>query len=164
VRRSRTIVIHPVAARITSCWLALALVGCGEPPPSPAQRATPRKDDPELVHSWQMPADKSVLAAADLGSKPPALADALMAGGVAPGITHRVATACAERSALAGTASVALRLAIAEDGRVASLDGDPAGTAADCLVDAVRAELGKLDPLPAGAALMVLRFHAATPR
>lgn len=151
-------------ARFASCWLVLVLAGCGEPPPPPGPRATPRKDDPELMHSWQLAADKSVLAAADLGSKPPALADALMAKGAAPGLTHRAATSCAQQGALADASSVALRLTIAEGGTVASLEGDPAGTAATCLVDAVKAELAKLDPLPAGAALMVLRFHAAGPR
>ncbi len=146
------------------CGLALVLAGCGEPPPPPGQRATPRKDDPELTHSWQMAADKSALAAADLGSKPPALADALMAKGAAPGISHRVATLCAQAGSLAGTSSVALRLTVAEGGAVTALEGDPAGPAATCLADAVRAELAATDPLPAGAALLVLRFHAAAPR
>lgn len=150
-------------SRIATCWLALVLTGCSDPPPS-APQPTPRPDDPELSHSWQMSADKSVLANADLGSKPPALADALMAGGKAPGITHRSATACAQQGSLAGTTSVALRLTIAEGGTVTSLEGDPAGTAATCIAEAVRAELATLDALPAGAALMVLQFHAATPR
>lgn len=160
----RTVRPSPLFVLLASCGLALALAGCGEPPPAPGQQATPRKDDPELSHTWQMPADKSVLMAGDLGSKPPALADALMAKGGAPGISHRSATACAQQGSLAGTSSVALRLTIAEGGGVASLEGDPAGTAATCLVDAVRAELGALDPLPAGAALLVLRFHPAAPR
>jgi hypothetical protein len=147
-------------------WLAAAVLGClgdGEAPPRPGERAKPRKDDPELLHSWQMPADKSVLEGADLGSKPTALADALMAEGAAPGITHRIATTCAEQGVLAGTASVALRLVIAEGGAVTSLEGDPAGGAATCIADAFRAELAKRESLPAGTALMVLRFHAATP-
>jgi hypothetical protein len=149
---------------LAACGLLLLVAGCGEPPPPPGAQALPRKEDPELLHTWQMPADASVLMAADLGSKPPELAEALMSRGAAPGISHRSATACAEQGALAGTSSVALRLAIAEGGAVASIEGDPAGPAATCLVEAVRAELAKLDPLPAGAALMVLRFHAAAPR
>lgn len=152
-------------SRFSLPWLAAAMVGCfgGEAPPEPGARALPRKDDPELTHSWQLPANQSVLSNADLGSKPPALADALMAGSAAPGITHRIATGCAQQGALAGTATVALRFSVAEGGTLGSLEGDPAGKAATCIGDAFRAELAKLDPLPAGAALMVLRFHAATP-
>lgn len=136
-----------------------ACFGDGEAPIKPGERAQPRKDDPELTHSWQLPAEHSVLEGADLGSTPPALADALMANGAAPGITHRIAGACAQRSALADTATVALRLTIAEGGSVSALEGDPPGAASSCLADAFRAELATLDPLPAGAALLVLRFH-----
>jgi hypothetical protein len=153
-------------SRVALGWLAAALVGCSGSEATTGEQATPRKDDPELTHSWQLTADQSVLSSADLGSKPPALADALMAGSAAPGIAHRIATACAQQGALAGTASVALRLSIVEGGTkgatVGSLEGDPAGGAATCIADAFRAELAELDPLPAGAALMVLRFHAAT--
>jgi hypothetical protein len=150
-------------ARCGPLWAVTLLVGCvGEAPPA-AGRATPREGDPELLHSWQLSADRSVLWSADLGSRPPALADALMAGSLAPSITHRIATACARQGALADTASVALRFTLAEGGGLASVEGDPAGEAATCIDDAFRAELAKLDPLPAGAALMVLRFHAATP-
>jgi hypothetical protein len=159
----RIVRIPAPLSRVALCWLAAALVGCsGEAPPL-GEQATPRKDDPELTHSWQLPADQSVLSSADLGSKPPGLADALMAGSAAPGIAHRIATACAQQGALAGTTSVALRLSIADGGAVGTLEGDPAGAGATCIADAFRAELAKLDPLPAGAALMVLRFHAATP-
>jgi hypothetical protein len=147
--------------RVATCSLVLLLAACGDPPPPAGPQATPRPDDPELVHSWQMPPDKSVLWSADLGSKPPALADALMAGGKAPGLAHRSATACAQQSSLDTTATVALRLTIAEGGAVSALEGDPAGPASDCLVGAVRSELAKLEPLPAGVALMLLRFHAA---
>jgi hypothetical protein len=149
-------------SRVATCSLVLLLAACGDPPPAGPQ-AAPRPDDPELVHSWQMPPDKSVLWSGDLGSKPAALADALMADGKAPGLSHRSATACAKESSLDTTATVALRLTIAEGGAVTSLEGDPAGPASDCLVGAVRSELAKLDPLPAGVALMVLRFHAAAP-
>jgi hypothetical protein len=142
---------------------ALALVGCGEPSP-PVAFASPRADDPPLVHSWQLPAGQSVLHGGDLGSEPPALADALMADSAAPSIAHRSARACARQGALASTASVALRLTIAEGGALAALEADPPGPAADCLAAAVRAELATLDPLPAGAALMVLRFDAAAPK
>lgn len=149
--------------RVATCSLVLLFAACGDPPPPPGPQATPRTDDPELVHTWQMPADKSVLWSADLGSKPPALADALMAGGKAPGIAHRSATKCAQESSLDTSATVALRLTIA-GGAVTALEGDPAGPASDCLVAAVRAELATLDPLPAGVALMLLRFHPKTPK
>src|SRR5690606_14269480 len=153
--------------RAALCLLAASVLGCsggGEAPPRPGARAQGRTGDPPLTQSWQMPADKSVLQSADLGSEPPALAEALMAKGTAPGITHRIATACATQGALQGTATVALRFAIAEGGAVGSLEGDPAGEAATCIGDAFRAELTELDPLPAGAALLVLRFHADAPR
>jgi hypothetical protein len=151
-------------SRVATCSLVLLLAACGDPPPPAGPQATPRPDDPELVHSWQMPPDKSVLWSGDLGSKPAALADALMASGKAPGLTHRSATACAKESSLDTTATVALRLTIAEGGAVTSLEGDPAGPASDCLVTAVRSELATLDPLPAGVALLVLRFHSAAPK
>jgi hypothetical protein len=153
-------------ALVSSCFALAAVVsGCfGGEPPSSGQQATPRPEDPELVHSWQMPAEASVLWSGDLGSKPPALADALMASSAAPSFTHRSATACAQQGLLTGTASMALRLTIAEGGAVTSLEGDPAGPAATCLVDAIRAELAKLPPLPAGAALMLLRFHPTAPK
>ncbi|MCA9654427.1 MAG: hypothetical protein KC501_31200 [Myxococcales bacterium] len=150
-----------------SLTLAVLLSGClgaDQPPPAPGQRAKGRKGDPELVHHWQMPADKSPLQSADLGSEPPALADALMQGGAAPSITHRIALACATQSALAGTESVALRLGVAEGGTLESLEGDPAGKAASCLADALRAELAESSDLPAGAALLVLQFHGSEAR
>lgn len=149
-----------------SLLLATALSGCfgaDQPPPAPGKRAKGRKGDPELVHNWQMPADKSPLQSADLGSEPPALADALMAGAGAPGISHRITLACASKGALKGTASVALRLTLAESGAIDSLEGDPTGDAATCLADALRSELEALEGLPAGAALLVLRFHATAP-
>ena len=149
--------------RVATCSLLLLLAACGDPPPPAGPQATPRPDDPELVHSWQMPPDKSVLWSADLGSKPTALADALMAGGKAPGIAHRSATQCAKQSSLDTSATVALRLTVA-GGAVTALEGDPAGPASDCLVAAVKAELATLDPLPAGVALMLLRFHPRTPK
>ena len=150
-------------SRVATCCLALVLAGCGDPPPPPGAQPTPRADDPELTHSWQMPADKSVLWGADLGSKPAALAEALMAGGT-PGIAHRSATACAQQGSLGTTPSVALRLTVAEGGAVTAVEGDPAGPAATCMADAFRTELGKVAALPAGAALIVLRFHPAAAR
>ncbi len=133
--------------------------GDGEAPPRAGERAQPRKDDPPLTHSWQLPATTSVLEGGDLGSLPPALADALMANGAAPGISHRIATACAQAGALVDTATLALRVTIDAGGNVTALEGDPAGGPATCLADAFRAELAKLDSLPAGGALLVLRFH-----
>lgn len=152
-------------ARVALSGLLATVIGClsnEAPSGGPGQRAKPRKDDPEITHSWNVPPDKSVLVGADLGSNPPELADALMVGGAGPSISHRVATACAEKNALAGTATVALRLSIAEGGAVTSLEGDPAGAAATCIGDAFREELATLDPLPAGAALLMLRFQPRT--
>ncbi len=147
--------------------LAVACSGCfggGQQAPRPGSRAKGRKGDPELIHHWQMPADRSVLESADLGSTPPELADTLMSNGAAPGISHRIATACATKGSLAGTATVALRFSIGDDGALGSLEPDPAGTGATCIADEFRAEMAKAGILPAGAALMVLRFHAAGPR
>ncbi|MCX4246141.1 hypothetical protein [Paraliomyxa miuraensis] len=159
--RTSKILPAKLSAVLTIGGLVLASTGCfdGDASSGPPQRAMPRKADPELTHSWQVPPDKSVLGGADLGSDPPALADALMSSGAAPSITHRISLACAEKGALAHTATVALRLSIAEGGTVTSLEGDPAGAAATCIADAFREELAKLYPLPAGAALLVLRFH-----
>lgn len=147
--------------------LTILLSGCSgpeQPPPAPGKRAKGRKGDPELSHHWQMPADKSPLQSADLGSDPPALADALMAGGAAPSFSHRITLACAGKNALAGTATVAFRFATGADGAITSLEGDPSGDAATCLGDALKAELEAFDALPAGAALLVLRFHPPTSR
>jgi hypothetical protein len=142
--------------------LAGSLGGCGEPS-QPVAFATPRPEDPELAHSWQIPMEKTPLAGGDLGSTPPALADALMEKSAAPGLAMRSADACATKGVLGSTPSVALRLTIAEGGAVTAVEGDPAGPAATCLADAAKAELAKLDPLPAGAALLLLRFRAANP-
>lgn len=142
--------------------LTAVLLGCsgGEPPPSRAgERAQGRKGDPELSHHWEMPAEASVLQSADLGSTPPQLADALMAGSAAPGISHRMTTACAGEGALEGTATVALRFNVTEEGAIEKLEGDPAGKTADCFTKLLPEELLKLEQLPAGAALLVLRFH-----
>lgn len=152
-----------VGSRLAACWLALALVGCGDPPPAELQ-PTPRPDDPELTHSWQIPMEKTALWGGDLGSKPPALADALMEKSAAPSLALRSADACGTKGVLGSTPSVALRLTIAEGGAVTAVEGDPAGPAATCLAEAVKAELATLDPLPAGAALLLLRFRAANPR
>lgn len=153
-------VVH--LSRVATCWLALALLGCGEPPPPPAP--TPRGDDPELTHSWQMPASESGLWGGDLGSKPSALADQLMQSSAGPSIAMRSTNTCAQQGSLGATPSVAVRFTVAEGGAVTTVEGDPAGPAGTCLAESVKAELSKLDPLPAGAALLLLRFHAATPR
>lgn len=151
-------------------WLGLGAValglGCsgGEAPSRPGVRAQGRPSDPPLTVSWRLPADESALENADLGSEPPALAQALMAGSAAPSLTHRIVTACADRGALDGTATVAVRLTIAASGAVASIEGDPPGRAASCVVEGLHEPLAELAPLPAGAALLVLRFHPDAPR
>lgn len=155
--------ISRVGSRIATCWFALALSGCGDPPPA-APQPTPRPEDPELTHSWQMPMEKSALWSGDLGSKPPALADALMEKSAAPSLALRSADACKAKGVLGSTPSVALRMTIAEGGAVTTVEGDPPGPAATCLAEAVKAELAALDPLPAGVALLLLRLDTAAPR
>lgn len=147
--------------------LMAALGGClgtDQAPPHPDKRAKGRKGDPALVHQWKMSAEMSVLESADLGSEPPALADALMTLGAAPRVSHQIATECAGKGTLANTATVALRWRVAEGGEIESLEGDPVGEASRCIVDAFGAELSKLDALPSGNALMVLHFHPKKPR
>ena len=107
--------------------------------------------------------EKTPLWSADLGSKPPALADALMEKSAGPGVAQRSADACATKGVLGSTSTVALRLTIAEGGAVTAIEGDPPGPAATCLAAAAKAELATLDPLPAGAALLLLHFRAANP-
>ncbi len=164
--RETIAVLHHSFITIATLCLSFASSGCGggEAAPRPGARAKGREGDPELSHHWQMPADRSVLESGDLGSTPPTLADAMMADGGGPGIGHRVAKACAEKGSLAGTATVALRFTIGDDGKLGSLEPDPAGAGATCIADAFRAEMDKAGILPAGAALMLLRFHAAAPR
>lgn len=154
-----------------SLGLTMMLSGCfgaDQPPPRPDAHAQGREGDPELVHQWTMPADKSPLDSGDLGTDPPALADALMASSRAPGISHRITLACAGKGALAGTSSVALRWTVAESKEgaeaIEGLEGDPPGAAAKCLTEQLRTELAGLEGLPAGAALLLLTFHTAKPR
>lgn len=148
-------------AVLPSVLLLTTSVGCGgsdQPAPRAGKRAKGREGDPALVHNWKMPADKSVLESADLGSEPPALADAFMTNG-APGISHRMANTCATEGVLAGVATLALRFSVTEAGAIEKVEADPPGKAADCLVKAFNAEVEGASGLPAGAALMVLRFH-----
>ncbi|MEM7154760.1 MAG: hypothetical protein AAF799_18060 [Myxococcota bacterium] len=159
---NRSTVLRPFAAFALPCLLLTSTLGCGgsdQPAPRPGKRAKGREGDPALVHNWKMPADKSVLESADLGSDPPALADAFMTGSGAPGISHRIANTCATEGVLAGVATIALRFSATEAGAIEKVEGDPAGKAADCLVKAFQAEVEGANGLPAGAALMVLRFH-----
>jgi len=147
--------------------LMVALGGClgsDQAPPRPDKRAKGRKGDPVLLHQWKMAANMSVLESADLGSEPPALADALMTVGAAPKVSHQIVTECASKGALANTATVALRWKVAEGGEIESLEGDPPGEASSCVVEAFGAELSRLDALPPGSALMVLHFHPKKPR
>lgn len=155
---------RPSVRRVALLACVLPFACSGDDPAAasrPGKRAQGRKGDPELVHHWEMPADKAVLQSADLGSDPPALADALMANSVAPSLSHRMTNACAEKGSLAGTATVALRWKVDDAGAIKDVEGDPAGAAADCFAEQLPAMMAKaeLTGLPAGAALLVLRFH-----
>lgn len=150
------------SARIGALALALlgGVGGCGDrvEVPAPGPFATARADDPALTESWRLPEGQSALRSGDLGSTPPALSEALMIDHAAAGISHRIAQRCADQGALANVQSLALRFSVGDDGSLASIEGDPGGAAARCTADALRAELSARPPLPAGAALMVLRF------
>ncbi|MCA9706343.1 MAG: hypothetical protein KDK70_10885, partial [Myxococcales bacterium] len=122
---------------------------------------TARADDPALTESWRLPSGTSALHSGDLGSRPAALSRALMVDHAAAGISHRIATRCADQGALASVESLALRFEVGERGTLTSLTGDPPGPAATCTTAALREEISALPPLPAGAALMVLRFGPA---
>lgn len=147
--------------RLACILLGIGVVagGCNEPGSTElGPTATVREGDPPLTESWRLPPGTSALASGDLGSDPVALCGALMRNHAAAGISHRIAGRCKEQQALGRTASLALRFSIGTDGALASVEGDPPGPAATCTADALAAELRELAPLPAGAALMVLRF------
>lgn len=146
--------------RLTCALVLAGAVSCGDrtEPPEPGSFATAREDDPPLIESWRMPAGSGALRSGDLGSKPTALAQALMTDHAAAGISYRIATHCRDQGALANVESLALRFSVGQDGTLVSMQGDPTGPAATCTTDALRAELSGLTGLPAGAALMVLRF------
>ncbi|MEM9453215.1 MAG: hypothetical protein AAGF11_03495 [Myxococcota bacterium] len=156
-----TFVGHLGAAGLVAAGLVAAgLGGCADraEEPAPGSFATPREDDPPLVESWRLPPGTSPLRSGDLGSTPVELSTALMLDHAAAGISHRIARRCAEKGALANVGSLALRFSVGAGGTVGAIEGDPAGPAAACTVKALRAELSARPPMPAGAALMVLRF------
>ena len=148
--------------RLTVSTLAVLALGCpGEaPPPAPkGSEAAPRKDDPQLSHSWTMGVGTSPLASGDLGTVPDTAAQVLMDQGM-PGVVHGVATQCKEAGALTGALSVALRFELSDEGRVGAVTGDPAGKAATCMAEAFAKEASKFEKLPAGGALLRIKFHA----
>lgn len=137
------------------------VVGCsgGEAPPSAkGTRATPKKDDPKLTRHWEMKAEHSPMAVGDLGAEPDAVAGALFDAGM-PGVTHRVAKKCGESGALKGAASVALRFAVTDAGVVGPVAAEPAGAAATCMGEGFTAEMADVKELPAGTALLRIKFH-----
>jgi hypothetical protein len=140
--------------------LVVVVLGCGRQAESPAPGpfATARPDDPPLTESWRLPPGSSALRSGDLGSKPTELSIALMNDHAAAGVSHRIATRCTKQGSRHGVESLALRFAVGDDGAITSIEGDPAGAMATCVGDALADELSALSPLPAGAALMVLRF------
>lgn len=136
------------------------LGGCADraEEPAPGSFATPREGDPLLVESWHLPPGTSPLRSGDLGSTPVDLSSALMVDHAAAGISHRIARRCADQGALANVDSLALRFSVGANGKIGPIEGDPAGPAATCTVKALQVELSARPPMPAGAALMVLRF------
>ncbi len=159
--------MHPVpsTSRCAALVLAALLGGCGDDPPPGASgsQARPLQSDPAITQSWNIPAGKSPLAGGDLGASAPALAEALMTTAKVPGISHRITMKCAEQGSLKGMGSIALRFSIDDAGKLTDLHGDPKGEAATCLGDGLTAELATITGLPAGAALLVLRFTSAAP-
>ncbi len=140
--------------------VGLVLSGCPGEAPKSAQgsRAKPQQTDPKLTQSWSMKAEHSPMASGDLGSNPEATAQALFEQGM-PGITHRISKSCSESGVLKDTASVALRFSVGEDGKVGTVASDPPGAAGTCMAKAFTDEVGALKDLPAGAALLRLKFH-----
>lgn len=151
--------------RVLRLFAVLSLAsGCpGEstPAPTPGTRAKPNEDDPKLSQSWQMAVGTSPLAAGDLGAKPDALAAKLYEKGM-PGITHRISKGCADSGALRGASSVALRFSVGPHGSVGQIAADPVGDAAKCIADAFKKEAAALNELPAGDALLRLKFHPSS--
>ena len=143
--------------------VALAVAGCGgegggEGGGSPGKGPTARRDDPKLTHSWSMPAEASAVKSGDLGTMPESNADALMKAGM-PTLTHKSAGECRDKGSLKGTDSIALRFEVTKEGKVANVKGDPAGAAATCLAESFSKHAAELAQLPAGDALLRVRFH-----
>lgn len=141
---------------------AVVVAGCPGEAPKSAQgsRAKPKQSDPKLTLSWSMKAEHSPMSNGDLGSTPEGTAKALYEHGM-PAVTHRVAKACAASGALKKAASVALRFSVTAEGKVGPVLSDPEGAAGRCVADAFSDEVGALADLPAGDALLRLKFHPA---
>lgn len=141
---------------------AVMVMGCPGEAPKSAQgsRAKPKKSDPKLTLSWSMKAEHSPMSNGDLGSSPEETAKALYEHEM-PAVTHRVAKACAESGALKGAASVALRFSVTAEGKVGPVLGDPEGVAGRCVAEGFSGEVSGLSDLPAGDALLRLKFHPA---
>lgn len=153
--------------RIVVAALA-ALIGCGGAGCSggdaggkaggPGKGPSPRRDDPKLTHSWQMPKEASAVMSGDLGTMPESVAAVLMEAGM-PTVTHKSANDCRDKGSLKGADSIALRFEVGEDGKIAKVTGDPSGAAATCLAESFSKHASELDRLPAGDALLRVRFH-----
>jgi hypothetical protein len=137
--------------------LSTVMVACTSegPPPGPTARAS----DPQLTHSWTMPASAGPVAQVDLGTDPQSIADEMMEDGKIAGIVHRIATRCAERGELPRPGVVALRFAVADGGRLAAAEEDPRPQGGGCLARALEAENDALKSLPAGAALVRIQLY-----
>jgi len=147
--------------RFIGVLVCLALAGCSDEapaPPKPGARAKPKTGDPKLSRSWKMAAKHSPMSDGDLGSDPDTLAEALYGQGM-PGVTHRIAKQCADSGALKATASVALRFTVDDAGKIGAAIPDPPGAAGTCVADAFAVEAAKLDAVPAGTALLRIKFH-----
>ena len=138
----------------------LMLAACsGEAPQSSkGTQAKPRKDDPKLTRSWKMGAEHSPMSNGDLGANPDELAQALFDQGT-PNLSHQAAKTCKAADKLEGAASVALRFRVGDSGKVGEVSGDPSGDAAMCMAEAFAKEAANLDKLPAGDALLRIKFH-----
>lgn len=140
--------------------MLLACSGGEAPQSSKGSSATARKDDPKLTQSWKMAAEHSPMSDGDLGATPDELAQALFEQG-APNLSHKAATTCKAAGKLAGAASVALRFSVDDSGKIGKVSGDPSGDAATCMADAFAKEAASVEKLPAGDALLRIKFHPA---
>jgi len=150
-------------SRIVGFVVAIMLTACSggdAPQSSKGSSAKARKDDPKLTHSWKMAAEHSPMSEGDLGGTVDGLAQALFDQGM-PNLSHQAAKACKDAGKLGTTGSVALRFSVDDSGKVGKVSGDPSGDAATCMADAFAKEAAGIEKLPAGDALLRIKFHPA---